>query len=141
MTVIAYDGKTLAADKLATNGGTCLTTAKIRRVPAGLIGCSGDVHACRALAAWAEQGFVVKDFPADAKEGCKMLLIKPDGTKWLYCGGAYPAQLENPFLAIGSGADYAMAAMHLGHDARTAVQVACDLDAYCGAGITTLELP
>jgi ATP-dependent protease HslVU (ClpYQ) peptidase subunit len=142
MTVIAYDGKTLAADKLATNGGMCLTTTKIRRVPLGMIGASGDVHVTRALAVWAEQGFKVKDFPSEAKDNTsQLILIGHDGKKLLYCGSAHPAELEDTFLAIGSGRDYAMAAMHLGHDAKTAVQVACDLDAYCGAGITTLQLP
>jgi ATP-dependent protease HslVU (ClpYQ) peptidase subunit len=141
VTVIAYDGKILAADKLATNGGQRLTVTKIRRVPTGLIGTSGDVHVTRALAVWADKGFKKRDFPSEARgDGSHLLFIKEDGTVLLYCGSAHPVELEDRFVAIGSGRDYAMAAMHLGHDARTAVQVACDLDAYCGAGITTLEL-
>lgn len=142
MTVIAYDGRTLAADKLATNGGTKLTTVKIRRVPLGMVGASGDVHVTRALVVWAEKGFKVEDFPSEAKDnGSQLLLIGHDRRKLLYCGSAHPAELEDDLISIGSGRDYAMAAMHLGHDARSAVQVACDLDVYCGGGITTLELP
>ena len=41
---------------------------------------------------------------------------------------------------MGHGRDFTLAAMHLGHDARTAVEVACALDAFCGCGIDTLTL-
>lgn len=39
------------------------------------------------------------------------------------------------FAAIGSGTDYAIAAMHLGHGADAAAKVAADLDIYCSGDI------
>lgn len=42
MTVIAWDGKTLAADKRVGYGNMHRTTTKIRRVGDALVGCSGS---------------------------------------------------------------------------------------------------
>ena len=39
------------------------------------------------------------------------------------------------FHAIGSGMEYARAALHLGHSVRDAISVACDLTVFCGRPI------
>ncbi len=41
--------------------------------------------------------------------------------------------------AIGAGMDFALAALHLGHDARTAVATAIELSIYCEAPIQVVE--
>lgn len=43
------------------------------------------------------------------------------------------------FEAIGAGMDFALAALHLGHNPATAVGVACDLSIYCERPIKTLK--
>lgn len=43
--------------------------------------------------------------------------------------------------AIGTGRDYARAAMHLGRNAVEAVQVAILFDENCGNGVDTLTFP
>jgi ATP-dependent protease HslVU (ClpYQ) peptidase subunit len=43
--------------------------------------------------------------------------------------------------AIGSGQDFAVAAMHLGHDATQAAAVAAQLDIYCSGDIDTVVHP
>ena len=67
-------------------------------------------------------------------------VVKPDGTAWSYGKTPHPQRIECRFYAMGHGRDLALAAMHLGHDARTAVEVACALDAFCGCGIDTMTL-
>ena len=42
------------------------------------------------------------------------------------------------FEAIGAGEDFALAALHLGHDARSAVRVATELSIYCEAPILVI---
>lgn len=42
--------------------------------------------------------------------------------------------------AIGSGWEYAMAALHLGHSVKESVKVACDLTIYCGEPIEQYEI-
>lgn len=41
------------------------------------------------------------------------------------------------YAAIGSGFQFAMAALHLGHSAREAVQVAIDLNPYCAGPVVS----
>ncbi|MGD1867701.1 MAG: hypothetical protein ACFB0D_24385 [Phormidesmis sp.] len=44
------------------------------------------------------------------------------------------------FEAIGSGQDFAKAALHLGHTPREAVEVACKLSLYCSEPITEMSV-
>lgn len=44
------------------------------------------------------------------------------------------------FDAIGSGADFALAALHLKHNAKDAVKVACQLDLYCHEPVTVFSV-
>lgn len=44
------------------------------------------------------------------------------------------------YASIGAGADFALAALYLDHDAATAVKVACDLCCYVSEPITTYVL-
>ncbi len=44
------------------------------------------------------------------------------------------------FAAIGAGRDFALAALHLGHDARKAVEVACKLSVYCEVPVKAYEV-
>jgi len=43
--------------------------------------------------------------------------------------------------AIGAGMDYALAALYLGHDVETAVEVACELSIYCEKPVKKLVSP
>lgn len=143
MTVIAWDGRTLAADKRA---GTDLprTVTKIRRTASGaLIGCTGTACGDQELMAWYEQGADPAKFPEmhrDREKSSHLIAIEPGGVIRMYMDSPFPAVLEDGFHAIGSGRDFAMAAMHLGHDAKAAVACAIALTATCGNGIDTLEL-
>lgn len=141
MTIIAYDGKMLAADRQATQSGFAMTVTKLRRTPDGMAASTGDSDVARALLAWAEGGRKPKDFPPEAKgNNAQLLVVTSDGKLLLYSGSVHAIELHDRFVAFGCGRDYALAAMHLGHDAEAAVQVACELDIYCGNGIDTMRL-
>lgn len=139
MTVIAWDGKTLAADKQSTFCGLPRTTTKVHRAKDGsLIGATGTTAVCAALRIWYDAGAVKADFPDKDKEAT-LLVAKPDGTLLLWDSNPTPIVIEDKFHAIGSGRDFAIAALHLGHSAREAVEVACKYDVYCGRGIDELQ--
>ena len=142
MTIIAWDGKTLAADKASTSVGYARTVTKIFRVPEGLVGFAGCAEHAMQLLEWFMASRPSGEFPKRAKdEECAgALFIGNDGVCWGYGATPYPERVEERFDAIGCGRDYALAAMHLGHDARHAVEVACALDVNCGKGIDTLSL-
>jgi ATP-dependent protease HslVU (ClpYQ) peptidase subunit len=143
MTVIAWDGHTLAADKRA---GTDMprTVTKIYLARNGsLVGFTGFAHGDMEMLAWFNNGAKPDDFPQihrDEAKSSHMLEITPEGQIRTYANGPYPATLEDKFHAMGSGRDFAMAAMHLGQTAEQAVAVAIALSAGCGNGIDTLTL-
>ncbi|APX88654.1 hypothetical protein BV394_02000 [Brevirhabdus pacifica] len=61
----------------------------------------------------------------------EVIWLLGDGTVRNYEGGGW-FSLEAPFQAIGSGAEIALGALHVGADAETAVRAACALHTGCG---------
>lgn len=142
MTVIAWDGKTLAADKRTNFGGLHGTTTKVSRLADGrLVGCCGNAAQIMEMKHWLTAGADPLAFPAqqrDEEKSVSMLVACPDGKLLQYENTPYPLVLENKRWAIGSGRDFAVAAMHLGRDAREAVEIASIFDCGCGNGVDTL---
>lgn len=142
MSIIVWDGKMLAADKRATNNGHAATTSKIFRIDGMLIGFSGDACFGLAMLAWLKEGADPKQFPESQKSSddyAGVVRIERSGLILKYERSPFPMPIHDRAFAMGSGRDYALAALHLGKGAREAVEVACALDIYCGNGIDTLE--
>jgi ATP-dependent protease HslVU (ClpYQ) peptidase subunit len=143
MSVIAWDGKTLAADKrCGTNYPRSVT--KIRRTQAGeLIGVTGWIDRGILLMDWYEAGAdrsLLPDWQKDEDKSCELIVIRRDRSCWIIGEFGTPWRVEEPSHACGSGRDFAAAAMHLGMSAREAVRLACELHAACGNGIDVLTL-
>lgn len=141
MTCIAYDGKTLAADKMASCNGLARTVTKIRRIDELRVGVTGDFDLAAEGFAWIEAGRKPDAFPAAMrdKEIPLSLLVIEDGLILKYERTPYPFKFEDKLFAMGSGRDYAMAAMYLGLSARKAVEVACEFETSCGLGVDELD--
>lgn len=143
MTVIAWDGKTLAADKLAVNNGLARTVTKIFRLSNGsLFGGCGDFSFCLAMREWVEKGCDPNTFPkdqADKDDWQPCVVIDRNGLR-LYERTPFPITFEDTFYACGSGRDFAHTAMHLGKTAAEAVALACLFDTGCGNGVDELTL-
>lgn len=136
--MICWDGRTLAADKRCCVGGLVRTVTKIHRVGGLLVGGSGELSFILAVVEWVRGGRLAEKFPADQRnkdDYQPVLVIEADGTPSIYERTPHPIRYEDKCCAMGSGRDFAMAAMHLGKTAREAVEVACALDAGCGNGI------
>lgn len=144
MTIIVWDGKTLSADKRSLNNGLCLTVTKIYRLKTGeLFGMSGEMVFCSQVKEWVEAGCIVADFPTaqrDKDDWQPCLVVSRDGKGRVYERTPFPNTYDDNWCALGSGRDYAVAALHLGKTAKEAVEVACLFDCGCGNGIDTLEL-
>ncbi|MBI3157604.1 MAG: hypothetical protein HYZ20_19665 [Burkholderiales bacterium] len=141
MTVIAWDGAALAADKRAViGGGIARTVTKIVRRGDALLGITGDWDVGAELRAWWIGGADPMQFPVKAREGGATLIVIQRGRIFSYVSGPHPMEIEAPRAAWGSGRDYAEAAMLLGCDARRAVEVACELQTDCGNGVDVLAL-
>lgn len=142
MTVIAWDGKTLAADKMSCSVGYAYTVTKVHRLADGSIAAftgSGD-HAM-ALLAWLNGLRLPADYPKTQETNdTSALVIEPTGRVLSYGATPHPQTIEGRYHALGHGRDFALAAMHLGYSAEFAVRLACELDVYCGKGVDTLTL-
>ncbi len=143
MTVIVWDGKTLAADKRASNQGTIFTVTKIRKIRGNLVGAAGDFTSCVTVLKWFEDGADETKYPECQKDKDRwvpLVVITPDKKILRYEGGdPVPYEIEQVYYAYGSGRDYAIGALAMGATAVQAVEAACQWDSGCGNGIDTLE--
>jgi hypothetical protein len=141
MTCIAFDGKTLAADKLATSGGGIgRAVTKIWRHGSALLAITGGFDVGVELREWWKAGADPLLFPAKAREEVATLIVITADAINTFNSGPYPMRIEAGRAAFGSGRDYAEAAMYLGQSAAAAVGVACVFQTDCGNGVDTLTL-
>lgn len=141
MTVIVWDGKTLAADKLADSAGIRRTVTKIQKVNGCLVGTSGNFARGLELIAWWRRGAITAELPAYQHlhdEFVDLLVISPDKGILKWERSPVPMIFEDTVFAMGSGRDFALAALHYGATAAEAVEVACKFDLGCGIGVDIL---
>lgn len=141
MTVVAWDGRTLAADKRTSFGGLHATTTKVFRVGDWLVSGCGTTALLYEMRRWLEDGADPTKFPAqqrDAKENVSLLVVPRSGPLMQYETTPYPLLIENRQWAIGSGRDFAVMAMHLGKTAAEAVELAATFCHDCGNGVDVL---
>lgn len=144
MTVVVWDGKKLAADKMVVSGDLRRTITKIRKIRGHLCAISGDFDRGQEILEWFARGAKPEDCPAfqkDNNDWVGLLVITPDKRVLKYERSPYPMDMtESGRHAIGSGRDFAYAALHLGEDAEGAVRVASELCPTCGHGVDVLTL-
>lgn len=139
MTVIAWDGKTLAADKQGESGGLKCIVTKIFKLGTGeLIGISGTLSEGLAAIQWYKDGALPDKYPISKDSESSMIVIS-NGVIHKYEDHYKPFIIQNRFYAFGSGRELAIGAMAMGADAETAVEIACQYESGCGMGIDVLE--
>lgn len=143
MTVIAWDGKTLAADSRSVTSGMSHAGTKIRRLKddRGLVGVFGDAGVASQLLHWIENS--PGDFAAfpphlygNGEGG--LVFINPEGEAGQLCGSPMLDMFPAPW-AWGGGAEMALGAMHAGATAEEAVQICCEHSEYCGGAVQTIR--
>lgn len=141
MSVIAWDGKTLAADKQG-NDGNIVTITKIIRVGKHLIGGTGSAASTASIFRWYQMGADPEKFPEcqkDKERWSDLLVVTPDKKVFKYEQEPVCFEIEDKFVSIGSGSPYALSAMELGATAKEAVLIACKYERNCGRGVDVLE--
>lgn len=135
MTTIAFDGKTLAADRQSNYHRS--DVIKIFRVISGKVyGAAGRAEDALAVLEWLNNSCsqanpkVHENFRAIVADASGFVVYEEKLIRLTYEG--------RQFMAIGSGCDYAMAAMHLGKTAREAVEIAHLFDVDTGAEVDEL---
>ena len=159
MTTIAYKDGILAADTQGDWGGTRMRTGKIYRLPKFALAGAGIqervLDLCDDLRGWVDWSqfniHKLADFrwarfkgdgAPDHDRDPAILAVNEYGTVYKLCRDRFREVrlTAGPFIALGSGADYALGAMAAGATATEAVQVAISLDVYSGGEIETLNV-
>lgn len=140
MTVIVWDGKTLAADRRSLLDGiisecTKLTVENI------------DGRSCAiAFAGLHKDGLALKRWFLDGADGIfpkvdegtsPVLVVAYKGRCVYFEGNSEPILCEGKYDAWGCGAPVALGALAMGADAVQAVRVACELNCFCGNGVNS----
>lgn len=142
MSVIAWDGQSVAADKQLTCGTTTMAITKVHKLPTGeIIGLVGCLERGEELMNWYRNGAKPEEFPkfGDSVGDAELIVVTEESVS-SYVRSPYSAPIENSFMAWGSGGDVALGAMAMGATAEEAVEIACRFNSACGLGINVLEV-
>lgn len=139
MTTIAAKFSTLeiAADSQVSGDDIKYFVEKLRRGKESIYGAAGDWKDILGAFSMLEN-----PQPGDLlDEDCdiEMLELRTDGI-WVYESTLIPARIKNDFYAIGTGAGYAIGAMHLGKSPKEAIEIAALYDPLTGGPIDHLSL-
>ena len=151
--VMRKEGRILADSKSVWNSRRESLTAKIMRVPDGLVTGAGNQQACfacfemiRRNASEArpdgedyEVPYVPQGNPCD-DNSFSVLHLKKDLTLWLYGDHFQPTPVLDDVYAIGTGDDIARTALHLGKTPEEAMELACELDFNSGPPVVVETL-
>ena len=141
MTTIAYDGKTLCADRQCTiNNSRTVEVTKIFTLEHNdcfqAIGFSGNIDALSKVIKKLDNNNY--EFEREADD-FTALLIDHAGTPWIIEKEGEVLAVDIPW-AIGSGSGYAHGAMLGGCTAMKALQIASILDVQTGLGIDEIKI-
>ena len=157
MTTIAWDGKTLAADRLAiTSNNGFLAVPKIHKFHLAtgtlLFAGAGSLDAVLAMYYWVQEGCRRDYYPPSqtGSDWAEILVVheKPQGVcgyqkktghLFVYMQSPFPLIADINQYALGSGARYAVGAMSAGASAENAVLIASRFDKGTGDQVETLD--
>lgn len=140
MTTLAWDGKTLAADSRATSSGMPYKAVKIFMLADGsLFAGSGEYGQVHAVKAWLENADA--DTQKPKTDDFAGFFVTAAGEVFRLEESLIRLPVYEPFHAMGSGRDFAMAAMHCGKSAREAVEIAALYDVFTGGDVMAFDIP
>lgn len=119
--------------QLTDEGGPLSHGRKVFKHKGSCIGIAGTYADCLKFMRW---------FKGNRKEPLKKmgdvsaLMLTSEGNIFYFDGDAHPYKMTDPFMAIGSGAEAAMGAMHMGATPKIAVEVASEVDSGTGGNVT-----
>lgn len=147
-TKILSDGKTTVGNRVDD-----YDFKKVRKIGDYLVGGAGRLTSILTFFAWFEQnlqcqaaqeaipGLMIQSDPDKDDEDFVALVVHPDGRIFIHEGAdprrAFP--IDRDYTAVGSGADFALAAMDAGATPEEAMEVAKRRDAFSG-GETFVEV-
>lgn len=140
MTTIATDGVSMSGDGMVSYGVTLpsISERKIFKHKGDVYGRSGSLrYTIPMIKKWIDKGMVNEDLPDQVT-----IIRLAEG-----CVEVYDSSMQSihrltngECVAIGSGTDYALAAMEGGASPKNAIDIASRFDKYTGGKIVTIKL-
>lgn len=155
MTTITYRDRKIASDGQVSFGDRIeqYNLKKVRKINGCLVGGAGRLASVLQFFTWFQEWSDAQQVQGDAPhvkvfvpegiddEDFNGLVVFADEVVFFYEGGKKSYELTGQnYFAIGSGADFALAAMDAGASADEAIAVAINRDVYSGGEIFTEEL-
>ena len=145
MSVIAYDGKFVAADRMSIFNDHCREAGKLFLSKSGdaILGYTQYIENGIGLIEWFNNGADPDAWPSWQQSGdewARLMVFPNYRPPYFFERLPYPQSVPDAFLAWGSGRDFALGALAMGADATKAVEIACKLCATCGMGIDTFRI-
>ncbi len=138
MSVIAWDGRTLAADRQGTKGDTIYSIRKLWKISFNIvIAVAGYPDSALVLKQWCEKGFVKQDWPScqsDKDKWSTLVVVKKNNPVVFYETQPEPIEVIDNFMSWGIGREAALGAMAKGATAVEAVEIASKFVIGCGRG-------
>jgi 20S proteasome alpha/beta subunit len=141
MTTIAATRREMAADRRVSDESSRYSVCKIKRIGDALVGGCGSNAGVNKFFRWFEAGADIERIPKLGKEedDIQILVLRVTGL-FVYDASFIADELLDPFYAVGSGAQAALAAMHMGADIDDAIEIASKVDNATGDGIDVLRI-
>lgn len=142
MSVVAWDGKTLATDRRICSGDIIHEMSKSRMLPNGeVVAWTGCVDTGLLMVQWYEDGADPERFPRRQKTSdfANLIVATTNGIRE-YGQGAIPIVMDDSFCAWGSGSAIALGALAMGATAEEAARIACRYSSSCGNGIDIYKI-
>lgn len=144
MTTIAWDGYSLAADRLMADGTLKAVYRKIHKVGKYWYGQAGTVTDAEWCRHWIAAGARLDAWIDDLRleEGTHGLLVEAKTGNLFAIDGSRPILIPilNDYYATGSGSHLAIAAMSLGKTAVEAIHVASQHDINTGNEVDVVHI-
>lgn len=146
MTTIAFDGKTLAADRCSWSGATRRAVRKVFKLSAPdgrqfLIAFCGDGSFALAVLVWMRnQGEKPKcqDFGVDPINQFA-IVIDEKCRIWSLSANLTYSRFYERIMALGGGQEFAWGALEAGASAKRAVEIAIKRSDYAGLGVDCVK--
>ena len=136
MTTLAWDGATLAADRRMDTGNGFTACSKIHKCGRFWYGDAGGAADAEMCKEWLSGGAKPDERPELSAPGQHGLAVEARTGHLFIVEGARPTlvRVMDPQFAVGSGGDFARAAMAFGKTAVEAVEFAAKFDSNTGNG-------
>lgn len=134
MTTIAWDGTSIAADRLAVNNDVRVDAVdKMFTLADGSIvaGCGNIEHVAAVVASMRGD----EDVEMPESPEVTMCHWRNDGTLWIAHDQLRWRRCNQAYFAMGTGRDFALSALELGCTAQRAVELAIKFDVYSGGPV------